>query len=169
MSKAIKIIRDTLEEIFDSFSIPDGLKEDNGLFTFTYNNIEYYVNITPFNLTTEYMVGDKKILNIINNANKKYIIDFGIIENGIRTYNVKTNFGNPIEIIRFIAGIILKFIEDNNVEVISYVPNSSVRDKMFDKMVNNFALDKFIRYRMKEITDYNIFLISKKLLNGKLQ
>lgn len=169
MKKIKNIVRKALIEIFDTHKLPDGLTENDGLFTFTYDGIEYYVEMIPFKITTEYMVSDKHILDIINGADRKFVVDFGIIESGKRIYHVKTNSGKPIEIMSFISGIVLKFIEENEVEVVSYVPNSSIRDKIFNKMVNNFALDKFIRYRTKEIPDYNIFLISKKLLNGTLQ
>jgi hypothetical protein len=149
MNKTIKLIRDTLNEIFDSYSLPNGLKEDNGSFTFIYNNIEYYVDLTPFVTTSDYMIEDVGILNIINSAPKKYIIDFGIIENNKKSYNVKTNSGKPIEIIKFVIGIILKLLEEHEVDVLSYVPNSKIRDRMFDEIVKNFALNKFVRYRKK--------------------
>jgi len=157
------IVRLILSEIFDSHELPNGYTENNGLFTFKNNDVEYYVRFETFSEVGKLMVPDDKILQKINNLNNKYIIDFGVIENESLNYNVKTNRNNPIEIIKYVSGIILKFVEGDDVDVLSYIPNSDTRDKMFNKLVDNFAQD-FMRYRAKENSSYNVFLISKNSL-----
>lgn len=152
------LVRKILSEIFDSHELPQEYAENNGIFTFKNNDIEYYVRFEPFQKVGMLMVPDEEVLNKINSSENKYMIDFGVVDNNMLSYNVRTNRNNPIEIIKYVAGITLKFIEDNNVDVLSYVPNSDIRDKMFNKLVANFAQD-FTRYRAKENPSYNVFLI----------
>lgn len=158
-----KIIRAVLMEVMDSTTLPPDYRENNGRATFTLGLLEYWVKFTPFEKATPMMVEDEKILQIINNANNKYIVDFGIVQNDQDVYNVKTNANNIIQVMRFVNGVILKFVNDHSVNVLTYVPNSEERDRVFKMAVKNLLTNDFTYYRAKEHFLRNVFLISKNI------
>lgn len=164
MRKVRNIIRKYLNEIFDSFKLPDEYTEEDDVFYFKFKNLTYYVRFTPFYKASKIMVEDEKILNIINNVENKFVVDFGIMNNGRFEYFIKAKTSHGIELLRFVGGIILKFCEEKNVNVLSYVPNSETNDKLFNLMSKNPTLNNYFRYRKKELQPYSVFLILKKLI-----
>ena len=165
MKNAVRnIIRKFINEIFDSHKLPDNYTEQNGVYYFENDGFKYYVKFEPFSTVGKYMVTDEKLFKVINESVNKFVVDFGIIENGEMKYNVKTNSNNPISLIKLVIGIIIKFCKENNVDVLSYVPNSDERDIVFNKALEKLLPNEYFRYRAKEMQAYNVFIISKKLL-----
>jgi len=165
MNSIRKIIREFLNEIFDSFKLPDSYKKENNIFYFQFNDLDYYVQFTPFSNAGEIMVSDEEILNIINNATNKFVIDFGIVQNGELNFSVNPKSSYGIELLRLVGGIILKFCQDKNVEVLSYVPNSERKNKLFNIISQSQEFGNYVRYRRKEKQSYSVFFITKNLMN----
>ena len=158
------LIRKILNETFDTFKLPNEYSEENNVFYFKFENLTYYVRFTPFYKVSKIMVDDEKILNVINNVENKFVVDFGIMNSGRFEYFIKAKTSHGIELLRFIGGIILKFCEEKPVNVLSYVPNSETNDKLFNLMLKNPTLNNYSRYRKKKLQPYNVFLILKKLI-----
>ena len=163
-NKKIKnIIKEIVNEVMDSTAIPDNYEKNGNLITFVLGDFTYWVRFTPFQVATNIFVHDINILNIINNAKRKYIVAFGIInEKGEEVYNLSTNANNSIEVMKFVNGIILEFVQDEQVEILTYIPNSAKRDRVFKLIAKNILSNYFEYYKAKNIPDYNAYLIAKK-------
>ena len=160
-----KFIANILNEIFDTLKEPENLTEiRSGLYKFTFKDIDYGIEFISFADIGDMMVPDKTIKEKIINAKNKYIFSFGLMDDNNVIDNVKTNFYNSIDILNFIIFITKKFVENNNVEVLSYTPTSSGRLKVYKLIYEKLFKDYFTYYSAKDgAVGYNVFLISKSI------
>lgn len=126
MNYVRKFIRTILSEVFDNISeLPQGIEiETKGntiYYKFPYKEITYAVELIKIKDIGDFQMPDKKLKEfILKNANA-FSVSFGIIKEGVYYDGINTNQHEAINILKFVCAIILKFIKDYDVHVLTFL------------------------------------------------
>ena len=165
-----KLIREVIEELFDKIELPKNFeiinKSNSIIYKFVFNEIIYGVEFSKAAPTDEIMAPDKRIMNIINNCEEKFVINFGLLtkSNEIES-GAETNQNNAVQIIDSVCALIKHFIKINDVKIIIYYATKK-RDLIYKYIYNKHLKNDFVFYSAKEKFFYDRFLIKKELING---